>query len=382
MPEEDIEKFITKMEEDLDVLDDKEFDGEENKEDRKVYKELYGDSLSDEESNEQEEESEEEESNARKKTLFQRHQEELLETIEEMENENMKEKEWQKRGEIIAKDRPVNSLLEDDLIFEHQSKSKPIITEEVTRDLESIIISRIIAGVFDDPERPDIEDKKENAQNVVNLQHEKSKKSLAEIYEEMYLKKVEGKNIDLDLSQTDPKVAKERNKIKHMMANTLYMLNKLSSFNYVPPPIAEFETVEDGSKVKPIDVKATKKQEEEKMAPQEILKPIRELPAANAERTADERKRKRREVKEKQAKKTKKAKELVDLVNPAATGDKEKNEKLLKQLKEKNSKSQQIDPNVSSYSSSKRFFELMQEKSSKYSSEGKAKKKDKHKGST
>ncbi len=376
-PEQDINKFISQMEDDLDVLDEQEFDEDDSEEHKRALKALYGDGdLSDDDDDEDDEE------DNRPKTMFQRHQEQLLETIEKMENENMKEKDWQKKGETTAKERPVNSLLEEDLVFDHQAKVKPIITEEVTRDLESIILSRIVSGIFDDPEKPDLEDRKENARNAINLQSEKSKKSLAEIYEDMYLKKVEGKDVDVDLSQSDPRIAQERNKIRRMMANTLYSLNKLSSFNYVPPPIAEFETVEDGSKVKPIDAKTTKAMEEEKLAPHEIIKPVRELPTANVERTEQEKKRKRREVKEQQAKKSKKAKELVDMINPAAAGDRKKNDQLLKQLKEKNvKKSKEVDPNATNYSSSKRFFELMQEKSSQFSdSKDKDKKKKKKDG--
>lgn len=46
----------------------------------------------------------------------------LREKIKEMETENLSEKRWQLVGEISAKRRPENSLLEEHLFFEHTTK--------------------------------------------------------------------------------------------------------------------------------------------------------------------------------------------------------------------------------------------------------------------
>ena len=47
-------------------------------------------------------------------------------------------------GEASARARPENSLLEEDLDFEHVQKVTPVITEETVRTLEELIKKRIL----------------------------------------------------------------------------------------------------------------------------------------------------------------------------------------------------------------------------------------------
>lgn len=47
-------------------------------------------------------------------------------------------------GEATAKARPENSLLEEDLDFEHVAKSVPQVTEESVATLEELIKKRIL----------------------------------------------------------------------------------------------------------------------------------------------------------------------------------------------------------------------------------------------
>jgi U3 small nucleolar RNA-associated protein MPP10 len=62
--------------------------------------------------------------------------------IEELEKKAMGEADWNMRGEVMAAARPKNSALEVDLDFEHISAPPPVITEEVTKNLEEIIKHR------------------------------------------------------------------------------------------------------------------------------------------------------------------------------------------------------------------------------------------------
>ena len=50
-----------------------------------------------------------------------------------LEAEQLAEKPWQLTGEVSAKARPTNSLLEADMDYDQGSKAAPIITEEVCR---------------------------------------------------------------------------------------------------------------------------------------------------------------------------------------------------------------------------------------------------------
>ena len=70
----------------------------------------------------------------------------MKEQIEQWEAANLAnllDKPWQMRGEVMAKDRPENSLLQEDLVFEHVTRPPPEITEEVTCTLEKMIKERI-----------------------------------------------------------------------------------------------------------------------------------------------------------------------------------------------------------------------------------------------
>jgi U3 small nucleolar RNA-associated protein MPP10 len=68
----------------------------------------------------------------------------LRKEIKKMEAEAVREeKPWQMVGEVTASARPENSLLQEHLDYDQVAKRAPIVTEEVSKRLEDIIVQRI-----------------------------------------------------------------------------------------------------------------------------------------------------------------------------------------------------------------------------------------------
>lgn len=68
----------------------------------------------------------------------------LKKQIEELELENVGKKDWTLMGEAGSRSRPLNSLLEEDLDFEHRQRVTPVITEEKVKSVEELIKARIL----------------------------------------------------------------------------------------------------------------------------------------------------------------------------------------------------------------------------------------------
>lgn len=68
----------------------------------------------------------------------------LKEQISALEQENIGPKDWTLLGEATSKARPENSLLEENLDFEHTGKVVPLVTEEKVLSLEEMIKKRIL----------------------------------------------------------------------------------------------------------------------------------------------------------------------------------------------------------------------------------------------
>ncbi|XP_044574451.1 U3 small nucleolar ribonucleoprotein protein MPP10 isoform X2 [Cotesia glomerata] len=109
--------------------------------------------------------------------------------ITKLETENIKEKTWSLKGETKGDDRPTDALLEDYLDYDVGSRPAPVMTETTNFKLEDIIKQRIKDNTWDDVQRKvkPIETPTEYKKKLV-MDQEKSKKSLAEIYEDSYLK--------------------------------------------------------------------------------------------------------------------------------------------------------------------------------------------------
>nr|CAB3489008.1 unnamed protein product [Digitaria exilis] len=157
--------------------------------------------------------------------------------IEQMEKAALEPSAWTMQGEVTASSRPINSALEVDLDFEHNVRPAPVITEEVTASLEDMIKKRIAEGHFDDVEKPSLLPSKAPKEHK-ELDESKSKKGLAELYEDDYAQKAGIAPAPLAISD----------ELKQQ-ANTLFKriclkLDALSHFHFAPKPVIEDMSVQ------------------------------------------------------------------------------------------------------------------------------------------
>ena len=116
----------------------------------------------------------------------------LSQHIAALEARNIGEKPWQMTGEVGGQSRPQNSLLEEDLLCDLGSRPPPLPTEETTRSLEDIIKQRVIQRFWDDVQRKEKPKEISYKYSVARpLDQEKSKLSLAEVYEQEYMTQLE-----------------------------------------------------------------------------------------------------------------------------------------------------------------------------------------------
>ncbi|KAH7856504.1 hypothetical protein Vadar_002187 [Vaccinium darrowii] len=152
--------------------------------------------------------------------------------IEQMEKANLEPKTWTMQGEVTAAKRPMNSALEVDLDFEHNVRPAPVITEEFTASIEELIQKRILEGHFDDVQKaPNLPSKAPKERK--ELDENKSKMGLAEIYEEEYVQKT-------GLVSTALSFSDEQKKEASLLFKKLCLkLDALSHFHFTPKPVIE-----------------------------------------------------------------------------------------------------------------------------------------------
>ncbi|KAG2228985.1 hypothetical protein INT48_007276 [Thamnidium elegans] len=242
------------------------------------------------------EEDEEEEIDGKQKSTFQKQQERLAAQIEGYEEENVSDKHWTLRGEANAKIRPVNSLLEEDLEFEHANKPVPVITEESTNTLEEIIKKRILDNMFDDVERkvdpnlrPFIPSKR------VEISDEKAKQSLADMYEDDFVRKQTGSE---QVDARDEALEKDHAEITELFTTLCHKLDALSNFHYTPKaPKPEMTIVSNSAAISMEEVTPVNVSDATLLAPEEVYEKKRGEVKTAAEMEQDERKRLRAQKK-------------------------------------------------------------------------------------
>ncbi|KAG9294893.1 hypothetical protein G9A89_003233 [Geosiphon pyriformis] len=266
------------------------------------------------------------------KSAYEKQQGKIKKQIEQLELENVSKKDWTLVGEASSKDRPLNSLLEEHLEFDHIVKPVPVITEDVTEKLENLIKRRILDETFDDVERkrdpnlrPFIPSKS------IELEHEKSKKSLAEIYEEEYIRQVAPGVLP---NEKDTALKKEHQEIEMMIKALCHKLDALSNFHYTPKlPKAEITVIPDVSAITMEEVIPLNVSDAALLAPEEIYEKKGDV---KGETELDSTERKRIRGAQKRAKKKQKAikereQKVIQKMNPGL-GNKHAKNKMLDAL--------------------------------------------------
>ncbi|NXY18013.1 MPP10 protein, partial [Atrichornis clamosus] len=226
------------------------------------------------------------------KSSFEKRQEKMSKKIKSLEEALLEEKPWQLKGEVTGQKRPENSLLEETVLFDHAVRMAPVITEETTFQLEDIIKQRILDEAWDDvvpKEKP-----KEEAfeyKKRITLDHEKSKLSLAEIYEQEYMK--------LHQQKTEEEENPEHKEIQEMMDSLFQKLDALCNFHFTPkPPVPEVKIVSNLPAISMEEVAPVAVSDAALLAPEEIKEKNKAGDVkTDAEKTPTDKKREQRRKK-------------------------------------------------------------------------------------
>lgn len=240
------------------------------------------------------------------KSEFELNQEKMLEKIKRLEQANLQTKPWQLMGEATS-NRPINSLLEEVVTFEHTTQGAPEITEETTQTLEDLIIQRIKDQIFDDVERK-LKPKAQSLEykKAPQLEMEKSKLSLAEVYEKEYTDKIQGDQEDRE----DEKHVQ----VREMMTSLFKKLDALSNFLYTPKaPEPQLKIITNTPSLRMEEVTPITMSDATQLAPEEIYQKNKTEIVGDTEKTDQNRANARRKKKaqKKAHAKERKAKEAI-----------------------------------------------------------------------
>ncbi|KAG7160943.1 U3 small nucleolar RNA-associated protein MPP10-like [Homarus americanus] len=207
------------------------------------------------------------------KSTFEKEREKELKVIETLEEANTSEKPWYLRGEAV----------------------------DTTSLVEKMIMNRIRIKAWDDVERKvkPTQDPYEYKKKLL-LDQEKSKKSLAEIYEEEYQKQHKKGTED---GEEEPKEHKE---ISERMEKLFIKLDGLSNYHYTPrQTCAEVKIQTNLPAINMEEATPVTASDATLLAPQEILEPVRGELRGKTERTSTDKMRERRTKKAHQKKRAK-----------------------------------------------------------------------------
>ncbi|KIX94380.1 uncharacterized protein Z520_09766 [Fonsecaea multimorphosa CBS 102226] len=238
--------------------------------------------------------------------------------IRRLEAANVAKRDWTLSGEARAADRPLNSLIEEDLEFERVGKPVPVVTAEVSEGIEQLIKRRILAREFDEVVRrhPDsLGAANQTRRGRVELDDTKPQSGLAEIYEQDHLRATDPGYVDRRSAATK----KQHEEISRLWKEVSSQLDLLSNLHFKPKRVeVEIKTVEDKPTISMEDARPVGmgiNAEESMLAPQEVYRPGEETKnrgnlvvrkggasVSKEEMTREEKLRKRRREKERMKK--------------------------------------------------------------------------------
>lgn len=224
-----------------------------------------------------------------------------LNTISNLEERLIGEKDWTMKGEITGKYRPVNSLLENNLDFKVTKRPPPIPSVEWSNKIENLIRIRVSNDLYDDPKMSTMKEEKKSNNLNDQLIFEKSNKGLAELYEEDWYKENQNESLKEVKSQ-------EKQEIEGMIEELFDMFGKLTSNQFVGERVkTEMNLVKDVESIEVKDVsknvisdKYIRSDFDKKI---EEYNPIKTEKTTNTEMEAEENKKRHRQMKRKVKKK-------------------------------------------------------------------------------
>jgi len=199
----------------------------------------------------------------------------IADEIRRLEAANVAKKEWMLSGEARAAERPVNSLIEEDLDFERIGKPVPVVTTEVSESIEDLVKRRILAKEFDEiiRRRPGTSDAQDAQKPRFELEDTKPQQSLAEMYEADHLRATDPNYVD----PKNQKLVKEHAEITNLWKEISSQLDTLSNWHYKPKaPQANINVITDVSTVMMEEARPTVSgavNDLAALAPQEIYAP-------------------------------------------------------------------------------------------------------------
>ena len=172
----------------------------------------------------------------------------LEEEIADLESKQIADKHWSLTGEVSAKNRPMNSLLEAnvELPFGHMASKRldedSVLIDEndfdaenpdkPKFDIELIVRQRIASRTFDDVIKRKVEtlsaEPSKPADAYEGLDFEKSQLGLAEVYAKQYEKDI------FNQSEESEKKSYEKEEAKKFFAKLMHKLDSLTNFNFAP----------------------------------------------------------------------------------------------------------------------------------------------------